>query len=599
MKKNLLSILLLALPMLASAYDIAVDNAEGVTIFYNLVPKAKMAEVTYGKFENSYSGSVNIPQTIKYNGEEYLVNSIGDYAFYKSKNLIDVTIPNSIEKIGLNSFRQCNSLNEIHIPNSVKEIGEDAFLECKTLQKVIIDDIASWCSISFYSWFSNPLRTAHNLYIGDDIVSDLVIPNTVTRINEMAFYYCTSLKKVSIAHSVKSIGSLAFSGCSNLISVDISNTVSSIEEGAFQGTGLLEFTIPNSVTTISNSLFGGCLNLKSIYIPSSVKTIQYAAFSGCLSLTSVIIPSSVTNIEWSVFANCTSLTSIEIPNSVTSIEGSSFYGCTSLVNVKLPNKISNISLQLFEGCKSIEKIIIPSSVTKIGEAAFKGCTGLKEVYCYAEQIPSTDADVFKDALIEYSTLHVPLNSVNLYKITYPWSEFGSIKSIEGSEIPETPFCGTPSISYANKQLTFSCETEGVEYHYSITDTDIKSAVANSIDLTATYEISVYATKSGYEDSDVATATLVWTDAIFTVTTPETPTSAKAIAESIPVLISANGGVITVKSEQEGQAVAVYTADGKALGSATVKDGQATVATNIQRGEIVIVKVGGRSVKMKM
>ncbi len=86
---------------------------------------------------------------------------------------------------------------------------------------------------------------------------------------------------------------------------------------------------------------------------------------------------------------------------------------------------------------------------------------------------------------------------------------------------------------------------------------------------------------------------------FTGTTPETPTSAKAIAESIPVLISANGGVITVKSEQEGQAVAVYTADGKALGSATVKDGQATVATNIQRGEIVIVKVGDRSVKVKM
>ena len=72
-----------------------------------------------------------------------------------------------------------------------------------------------------------------------------------------------------------------------------------------------------------------------------------------------------------------------------------------------------------------------------------------------------------------------------------------------------------------------------------------------------------------------------------------------MAESIPVLISANGGVITVKSEQEGQVVAVYTADGKVLGSANVKDGQATVTTNIQRGEIVIVKVGGRSVKVKM
>ena len=118
----------------------------------------------------------------------------------------------------------------------------------------------------------------------------------------------------------------------------------------------------------------------------------------------------------------------------------------------------------------------------------------------------------------------------------------------------------------------------MEYHYTITDSDIKSDVSSSIDLSATYEISVYATKSGYTNSDVATATLVWTDAIFTVTTSETPTSAKAIAESIPVLISANGGVITVKSEQ---------------------DGQATITTNLQRGEIVIVKVGGRSVKVKV
>ena len=597
MKKLILSTILLALPLIASSYDIAVDNSDGVTIYYNLVPKAKIAEVTYGIFENSYSGSVNIPQTIQYNGEDYLVTSIGEYAFYKSKNLIDVTIPNSIEKIGWEAFRQCNSLNEIHIPNSVKEIGGDAFLECKTLHKVIIDDIASWCSISFNNWFSNPLRYAHNLYLGDDIVSDLVIPNTVTRINEMAFYYCTSLKKVSISHSVKSIGSIAFSGCSNLISVDIPNTVTSIEEGAFSGTGILEFTIPNSLTTISTGLFNGCQNLKSILIPISVKKIEDSAFSSCSSLTSVIIPSSVTIIEGTVFANCTSLTSIEIPNSVTSIGGSTFMGCTNLVSVKLPNIITTISLQLFEDCKSIEKIVIPSSVTKIGEVAFKGCTGLKEVYCYAEQIPSTDANVFQNALIEYSTLYVPLSSIDLYKNTYPWSEFGTIKSIEGGELPETPVCGTPSINYADKKLTFKCETEGVEYVYEIKDADIKMGYDAEVDLAATYEISVYATKAGYENSDVATATLVWTEAILTETT-EPSTSAKAVMESIPVLISAQGGTITVKCEQEGQPVAVYSVDGKALGNATVSNGQANITTNLQNGQVAIVKVGNRSVKVK-
>ena len=170
------------------------------------------------------------------------------------------------------------------------------------------------------------------------------------------------------------------------------------------------------------------------------------------------------------------------------------------------------------------------------------------------------------------------------------------KAIAGSE-DDLQKCATPTISYADKKLTFTCAMEGVEYHYTITDTDIKSDVANSIDLSATYEISVYASKDSYNNSDVATATLVWTEAIFTETT-EPSTSAKAVTESIPVLISAQGGTITVKCEQEGQPVAVYTTDGKMLGSAKVSNGQANIATNLQNGQVAIVKVGNRSVKVK-
>ena len=172
------------------------------------------------------------------------------------------------------------------------------------------------------------------------------------------------------------------------------------------------------------------------------------------------------------------------------------------------------------------------------------------------------------------------------------------KAIAGSE-EESQKCATPSISYADKRLTFSCETEEVEYQYTITDNDIKTDIANEVDLSATYEISVYATKSGFENSDVATATLVWTEAVFTETTPSTPSSAKAIAESSPVLISAQNGTITVRGEQNGLPLTVYSADGKMLGAATIKNGQASIATNLQRGEIAIVKVGKRSVKVKM
>ena len=204
--------------------------------------------------------------------------------------------------------------------------------------------------------------------------------------------------------------------------------------------------------------------------------------------------------------------------------------------------------------------------------------------CYIGEI-CFDQDVFYNI-----TLYVPKGTTDKYKSTDYWSKFVFIEEGEpgSSTQPDEKKCATPSISYANKKLTFSCATEGVEYHYTITDVDIKSAVASSIDLSATYEISVYATKSGYTNSDVATATLVWTDAVFTETTPSA-SSAKAIAESIPMLISAQNGTITVRGEQNGLPLTVYTADGKMLGSATMKDGQASISTNLQRGEIAIVK----------
>ena len=211
------------------------------------------------------------------------------------------------------------------------------------------------------------------------------------------------------------------------------------------------------------------------------------------------------------------------------------------------------------------------------------------------------AGPFSEKVFNNATLYVPEGTTDKYKATDYWNKFLFVEEGEpgSSTQPEVNKCATPSISYADKQLAFSCETEGVEYHYTINDADIKSGSSSNVSLTATYEISVYATKSGYTNSDVATATLVWTDAVFTETTPSTPSSVNAIRESIPVLISAQNGTITVRDEQNGLPLTVYTVDGKLLGSATTKDGQASISTNLQRGEIAIVKVGSKSVKIKM
>jgi len=221
-----------------------------------------------------------------------------------------------------------------------------------------------------------------------------------------------------------------------------------------------------------------------------------------------------------------------------------------------------------------------------------------EVYCYAEKVPSTSTNAFKDCYPKYAILYVPASVINDYKTTAPWSEFGTIKTIDGGTTPEpeTKKCATPTISYSNKVLTFSCETEGVEYVYEIKDADIKKGYDKEVNLSATYEISVYATKSGYENSDVATATLVWTEADFTVTTP---TSAKAMRANTPVLISAHNGAITVKGELDGQTVTVYSAEGKLLGSGTMNGGQATVSTSLGAGAVAVVKVGRKAVKVVM
>ena len=331
------------------------------------------------------------------------------------------------------------------------------------------------------------------------------------------------------------------------------------------------------VTSIGGDAFGGCSGLISVVIPNTVTDIGNYAFADCNALTSVIIPNSVTTIGYGTFKNCINLTYVAIPNSVTTIAGWAFIGCNGLTSITIPN-----------------------SVTWIGERAFEGCAGITLLISKMESPCSIDFQCFPDDIFYNVTLYVPKGTTDKYKSTYSWNKFLFIEEGEpgSSTQPEEKKCSTPSISYANKKLTFSCATEGVEFVSEITDVDIKDFYSSSIDLSATYEISVYATKSGYTNSDVAKATLVWTDAVFTETTLSA-SSAKAIAESIPMLISAQNGTITVRGEQNGLPLTVYSADGKMLGSATMKDGQASISTNLQRGEIAIVKIGSKSVKIKM
>ncbi len=453
MRKPLLLLFLLALlPLTAMAYDVKING-----IYYNLVEKVKIAEVT--QHPNQYTGDIVIPEKVDYNGTSFAVTSIGSSAFYGCTGLTSVTIPSSVTSIGSSAFDGCRGLTSVTIPSSVTSIGSSAFWGCGRLTSV-------------------------------------TIPNSVT-----------------------SIGNTAFSNCSGLTSIVIPSSVTSIDYGTFYGcSGLTAVTIPSSVTSIGNTAFSNCSGLTSIVIPSSVTGIGNNAFEGCSSLTSVTIPSSVTSIGNSAFANCSGLTSVVIPSSVTSIGDYAFYGCSGLTSVTIPSSVMSIDLRAFEGCSGLTSVTIGSGVGHIGYQTFADCQELTDVTCLADTVPATSSVAFENSYPEYTTLHVPAASINSYKTTDPWSRFGKFVSIEGGSEPSTPKCGTPTISYADGTLTFGSDTEGAEFVSDITDNDIKKHYDATITLEAAYHISVYATKPGYENSGTAEATLYWVKANGTIST---------------------------------------------------------------------------------
>ena len=399
-------------------------NLESITLPFIGAEKGGTANTDFGYIfgYNLYSygsyKSYNIPsglKTVSITGGE----SIGNAAFYECGTITSIRISDSIKTIGSTAFAKCSGLSDIVIPSSVESIGSAAFAGCTALTGVYISDMTKWIDIKFEDFSSNPLSSAHKLYLKGNLVTSVVIPSGVTNIGDYAFAGCTEITSVNVSNGVSSIGKDAFFNCTGVTKLSLSNSVKDIGNNAFSGcTGITNLTLPNSVTNIGNSAFSGCAGIANLTLPDSVTNIGDAAFSGCTGITSLTLSNNITNIGVSAFSECTGLTNVVVPDSTEYIGRAAFYGCINLKSITLPfvggskdgtentdfgyifgassyssnedyvpkslktvviTGCESIGNAAFQNCSGITQISIPNSITKIGARAFSGCTSLVNI----------------------------------------------------------------------------------------------------------------------------------------------------------------------------------------------------------------------------
>ena len=493
--KHLFTALLLLCTTVAFAHDFEVDG-----ICYNITDATKKTvEVTYqgryyDSFSNEYTGNIEIPESVAYDGNTYSVASIGIYAFYGCKGLTSIEIPNSVISIEDGAFWGCTGLTSVEIPNSVTSIGSDAFYNCSGLTSIEIPNSVTsigGCAFSSCSGLASIVVDGNNTkYDSREDCNAIIETETNTIIQ--------GCKNTVIPNSVTSIGSYAFYGCSGLTSIEIPNSVTSIGGSAFcdcYGLGIIE--IPSSVTSIGESTFYNCSRLTSIVIPNSVTSIGEDAFYGCSKLKTVINFSNLTfskgsmdygyiayyadiynesdvsivddfvfgksnNVNTLLFylGNATELIlPADYKGEIYVIGAEVFTGKTTITSVVIPNNVTSIGASAFRGCTNIERLYIGNSIESIGYNAFAGCDKIKEIKIEQKKPIWGDISFFEKGVYDNAVLYVPAGTKSFYEKREPWNLFFYIVEMDLTGIDNVK--GGPTVD-ASQSGTNGRRPEGLK-----------------------------------------------------------------------------------------------------------------------------------------
>ena len=432
----------IATSLSAAAYDF-----EWAGIYYNITGDNTVEVTRSDNYNNTYSGSVSIPETFTANGE-YFVTKIGENAFAGSA-VTSVSMPEGITSIGQYAFSGCQNLESVTLPESLTTLGSEAFSGCQNLESVALPGSLT--------------TLGDRTFEACELLKTIKIPSGVTAIPDQCFYGCSSLESVTIPEGVTAIGYDAFSSC-KFNALTLPSTITSIGGGAFINNDNLQSIICSATTppTLGDFAFShnsgidikvslssiaayrqaeGWKNFTNYYgeevaadgityrinekeavvaaadsslteanILSSVEfegnqypviKINSSVFSDNMNLTAVTLPEGLVEIGAYAFRECQNLASVTLPESLTTLDHSAFSSCKSLRAVKIPSGVTAIPDQCFYGCSSLESVTIPEGVTTIGDRAFyenrlKNLTlpstitsiGERAFYCYSGNLQS-------------------------------------------------------------------------------------------------------------------------------------------------------------------------------------------------------------------
>ena len=415
--KKLLSLICILVVSLSAGAQEEIDG-----LFYVLNANDKTASVTEN-IDMGYSGSVTIPETVTSNNITYTVTAVDDFAFYDCSGLSVVTLPETVERIGMYAFQNCAALKTINIPGGLTFLGEQAFGECAALDGIKLPATLNNTGVSAFE--------------GCTSLKDITIANGITSIPDGMFARCEALEKLEIPQSVTEIGGWALSNCISLKQLTLNEGLESIGECAISFCyELQDITLPSTVTTIGTNAFAYCLSLSQFTFSKDIETVGDYIFDNCEMLgmirsvsnmpfkvmndklvdykdqTVICVPvgardNYINDEAWKGFAEYREISdndtcdyrlrriskdgfnfivsdldsrlaklvsnrenlysgNVEIPASVTDDDGNTY-------------TINHIGEGAFELCTDLLSVVIPTSVTSIGEWAFSGCHTLNDI----------------------------------------------------------------------------------------------------------------------------------------------------------------------------------------------------------------------------